>query len=436
MSSTRRLVPTEHASLTAAVADGLLPTERAWIDFKREFYPSTWPTDAQAKAQLRAKKHRDLATDMAAMAVSGGFLVVGVEEHKKAKTFTPYPATLYPGMREAIDALARDLIDPPVYVEITEAEDPANLGYGFLIIEVLESPVAPHRVDGVYWGRSDTGNIRLSDDEVERLMVARGRSTERIVAALQTTVKCDPIAELARGTAHLYFTAISTRGWPDMFARYAKDNQAGIDLAQRCREVAATVHAAGHIPAGVDYTVIYQNTTNCRRSAKTGGMWLTSWNGQPREGIDHMVGVDDDGAIRMIELSAGSLDNGLSGLMQLAQSTGAPGFPPGNGRVLYQELIRLRVIDMLHLVAVLSQDVGYVGTWMIGVRVDQLKDHVAGDQRGRFPAAAPAAFDDEVYQATTTVSRGQLAAAPTVAAEILRRLYRGLGVERQLDSTN
>lgn len=328
MSSTRRLVPTDYTSLSAAVTGGLLPAERAWIDFKREFYPSTWPTDPQAKAQLRDKKHRDIATDMAAMAVYGGFLVVGVEEDKKAKTFTPYPAPLYPGMRESIDALARDLVNPPVYVEITEAEDPANPGHGFLVIEVPESPVAPHRVDGIYWGRSDTGNIRLSDEEVERLMVARGRRTERIVAALQTTVESDPVAESERRTAHAYFTAIPTRGWPDMFARYARDSQAGIDLAQRCREVAATVHAAGHLPAGTDYTPVYQNTTNYRRSAKTGGMWLTSWNGQPREGMDHMVGGDDDGPIRMIEFGAGSLDNGLSALMELARNTGAPGFPP------------------------------------------------------------------------------------------------------------
>lgn len=103
---------------------------------------------------------------------------------------------------------------------------------------------------------------------------------------------------------------------------------------------------------------------------------------------------------------------------------------------MYQELIRLRIIDMLHLVAALSQDVGYAGTWMIGVRVDELKDHIAGDLRGRFPSAVPAAFDDDVYQATTTVNRGQLADAPTVAAELLRRLHRGLGVERQLDGTN
>ena len=63
-------------------------------------------------------------------------------------------------------------IDAPVRVT-TRTIDSATAGCGYLGVIVPASPDAPRMVEGVYRGRGDTTNIRLSDAEVRRIRDSR-----------------------------------------------------------------------------------------------------------------------------------------------------------------------------------------------------------------------------------------------------------------------
>ena len=88
--------------------------------------------------------------------------------------------------------------------------------------------------DFTYWGRSETGRIRLGDDQVERLITARARRSERLTAEMKATVDISPIHYVESREPSFYFTAVPARGWPDMFAEYTRDQEARQRLIQRC----------------------------------------------------------------------------------------------------------------------------------------------------------------------------------------------------------
>ena len=92
-------------------------------------------------------------------------------------------------------------------------------------------------VDRSYWGRSETGKVRLSDQEVERLILDRNGYSGRIVEAMQATAESDPISLPWQG-CHFYFTAVPATGWVDMFADYTRDHSSQMKLSQFCANLA------------------------------------------------------------------------------------------------------------------------------------------------------------------------------------------------------
>jgi hypothetical protein len=171
----------------------------------------------------RERVSLELAKDLASMAVLGGYLVYGVKEDKARHLFEVDDMQLPAGLHETVDAVARDRITPPLSVVPTLAPNPETNTTGFLVVEIPSSPDAPHMADSIYWGRSETGKVRLADEQVERLMRTRDRQSERLAEAMQDTVRSDPLANDRGPGCHFYFTAVPATGRPDMFAGYARD---------------------------------------------------------------------------------------------------------------------------------------------------------------------------------------------------------------------
>lgn len=115
---------------------------------------------------------------------------------------------------QAADQVARDFIDPPLLVAPTLLINPSSPGQGMMVIDVTESPWAPHQVGGIYYGRSETGKVKLTDDEIERLILRRGRADQGLQDAMAATLAADP--EPGTEAAHLYLTAVPPQGQPDM----------------------------------------------------------------------------------------------------------------------------------------------------------------------------------------------------------------------------
>jgi hypothetical protein len=151
--------------------------ESLHLDLKRDAYLHT--------DQGRKKA----AQDMAAMSIYGGSILLGVEENSDtglAERVTPVPLA---GLPEWISQIATMRIRPPLHVQTRVLNDPDDASRGVVIIDVPVSPVAPHQIDGSYFGRSGRCNTRLEDAEVERLIRQREDRTNRIREILAATAE-------------------------------------------------------------------------------------------------------------------------------------------------------------------------------------------------------------------------------------------------------
>jgi hypothetical protein len=86
------------------------------------------------------------------------------------------------------------------------ATRPPGCGYGYLEVVVPASADAP-QVDGIYYGRSDTGKCRLSDQQVERLMRERDQQRHGAEEGLRALMAADPYIGDTRVHPHLFVYA-------------------------------------------------------------------------------------------------------------------------------------------------------------------------------------------------------------------------------------
>jgi hypothetical protein len=401
-----RSVPLTYHELAAALQAGVFPRERSWIDFKRRLYPEG--ADA-GDGPARERASLELAKDLASMAVLGGYLVYGVKEDKARHLFEVDDMQLPAGLHETVDAVARDRITPPLSVVPTLAPNPETNTTGFLVV-FPQSPDSPHMADSIYWGRSDTGKVRLADEQVERLMRTRDRQSERLAEAMQGTVRSEPVKIGRDGCCHFYFTAVPATGWPDMFAGYARDHASRMRLMQRCSDLQDEIRQTE--PSRPD--AAFGGMIRDRRSQQVAAGWLSTWDGPARNGRGRTVGVDDDGPIRYINIGTGG-----------RLSTDA---------LIVRDLnLMYQTRDIIRLVAALSDDVGYSGSWLLGVHLDQLYGHVSEvtDSYG-FPAGL-VSWDGSDYTQTTRAAAVEIRENPApITARLMRPLMRGLGTEALL----
>lgn len=179
----------------ALAAQGGMLKETQWVELKQQLGPSKNETNIE------------LARDLASLSVTGGVLIVGLED----KTFEAVGCDIS-GMADRISQVASMRVHPPLSPVIYPAiQHPADESRHVLVVEVPVSPLAPHMVDGSYWGRSSTGKRKLSDAEVRRLMQARTSSQTAFKERLLAMVHQDPLASAIEGhptgNGHIYLLA-------------------------------------------------------------------------------------------------------------------------------------------------------------------------------------------------------------------------------------
>ena len=412
-----RAVPLIYAGLADSIAAGAFPHERTWIEFKRRLFPEGAEV---ADGAVRAKVSEELAKDMASLAVLGGFLVYGVKEDKAKHLFTADEMHLTVGLHETVETIARNRITPPLTIVPTLVKNPDDTTRGFLVIEVPASPDSPHMVDGIYWGRSETGKVRLTDPEVERLILARTSYSGRITDAMLATAESDPISGPWQG-CHFYFTAVPATGWPDMLVDYTRDRASRMELSQFCANLASQF-ARGE-QAQRPLPVAFDNMNSEWRSQKVPAGWIGSWSADPQDGNGRAVGVDDDGIVRFINLGPyGPRSPGLHGVV-----------PGDRGPRFVREInVLFETWDMIRLVAALSDAVGYRGSWLIGVDLDHLGGHMSqlNDFSAGYLAGSGIAWEKAGYSYATKAAALEIREKATlVTARLLRQLLRGLGTE-------
>ncbi len=382
-----RWIPTTEDELQAALSDRLL-VEGHHVDFKKM-------SAAGDKANL------GLAIDLASFAVDGGVIVVGVDEATNPPTASPIRLA---GMKERIDQVGRSRVEPPLLVvchEIPAAA--AQSGMGYLVISVPASPMAPHMVDGVYRGRGDSTNIRLSDAEVRRIRDQRRQAEFDIRSILRAEVERDPISGDGRNSGHLFVVAEPVFADAEMLLPVAGEKwREWLSGTFRDRAPRLTAEWAPDISSA--FRVV--------RGQR--GWALRSWNGErasaasDREDSALELEVNENGGLRLYSARATDIFR-------------------DDVPVIIEVVIfglAYRVVDWARTIAAESR---FVGNWRFGIAVTRISGarSLTIVQRS-FMSDAPK-FDDDEYEAWTEATYAELDGDPDRVVECLvGRLNRAL----------
>lgn len=387
-------VPVTASELEAAVRDGIL-TESLHFDAKRDL-------------ETGAKGNRALAVDMAAMAVNGGLLAIGVAEERgqSGNVLIPKPVALA-GLRERISQIGLSRIDPPLTV-VTRELPTGDAASGYLLILVPPSPDAPHMVDGQYRGRGDTTNYVMGDAEVRRVQAQRRGSRLDIRAELERAVAADPSPPELRTQAHLFIVARPlTPTSPSMLQM-----QIGPDWRKWIRE---TIHGQPSLGRyspdlpGVDPIVRRPN-----------GWAVASYP------ISATRTIDQDEVARGAEDDLLELEIDEDGSLRLFCGRGSDVDRTGV-RWTFEILIAGLTWRVLRAASSIAGETGYVGNWDLGVALTNARGIASNAIADRMFREARLPFAADDYRSTTQATYAEITEnRHAVMQRLLGRLNRAL----------
>lgn len=395
-----RWTPDAWSDVVEAAAGGLLD-ESHWVDLKQELPAG------------KRTHNTELAQDLASLAVDGGLLVVGIEDHnsRAGKVRGVELAKL----ADRVDQVARDKVRPSLVVRSHEVPDPDRPGWGCLLVHVPPSAEAPHMVDYVYYGRGDRANVRLGDEQVRAIIEDRRRSRTDVLVELRRMADDDPIAADERQLGHLYLLA-----QPETAAE-----EALVGLLARGDAVRVIQELLGSVGRERGSSTGFAPDVHrlLDRVPRAEGLALTSYSAEegPR------------GEQSLLELVV-SEDGGIG--LTCGRGTDAfppTGFPPADEPPT--AVIAMLVLGLAHSVAALAgrladEHAAYQGQWRLGIRMDRLRGVVPLDLLQGHPLHRPGnPYSRDEYERATSASTEELVNTPHAVAErLVAPLLRGLGI--------
>ncbi|MGW5317776.1 AlbA family DNA-binding domain-containing protein [Nocardia thailandica] len=167
--------PLTEAELQQAIDEGALE-ETHYLDLKETLEPGR-------------SANKKIAVDIAAFALDGGTIVIGVDEREDGEPPILAPTKL-DGLAERIELIARTLVHEPVQISSTLiAAENGPTGHGYLVVHVPQSPNAPHMANERFYGRGDKTNRILPQQEVLRLHERRLRDRTNIIAETHRAIE-------------------------------------------------------------------------------------------------------------------------------------------------------------------------------------------------------------------------------------------------------
>lgn len=375
-------IPESEKELERAIEDGDL-VETATFD---------------AKADLPKKgKSKDLAIDVAAMANDGGTLLYGVgeDEHGRLTVLSPIELS---GARERVDHIVRSSISEPPNIETRIIPKESEPGSGYLLVVVPPSPRAPHMVivgkDYRYYGRSDTGNVPLTEGEVARLYERRRRWEIDRETLLDEEIARAPL-EPHGDFAYLHLVARPVVPDEDLLDRTLGNQNAQQFLSQ--------LLAAARKPIVFPTSYVPDLFENMGFERRADG-WATS------EGLDEAGRTLDRSRALDFQVDL----NGGGHLF-----CGRAGDRYGGGRLwIYEDIVAGLTTRFLAVLGGVYAAGKYLGQIDVGVSVTGLKGGVSQITRYNV-TLSPRPFDKEEYCRTSRFSALGLAEAPRSAAREL-----------------
>jgi len=378
--------PRTEAALDSAAKNRDL-VETHVLDVKRELPPKSDPAN------------KELARDLASLAIDGGLLIIGVDEAQNY-ALTPVPLD---GLAERVEQVAGSRIDEPLPLTFIEIESPANPAEGYLLVRVPASPRAPHMVDNRYWGRGDKTKHMLSDAEVERLIARRAGWAVNAEEALTGWMAQDPIEPEKRTNGHLFVVASPVppreRMLLEAITRTGDFTAVFRDLVTRTKH-----NGQSFVPDMPSYLNNFSTTAD-GWAWKSYAVFGDSEEGQraDRESRALMVEICEDGRLRLF-------------CGRAAEQLG-PGY--GAGFYLFDAICLGLNARMVSLASGVSQAAGYLGSWDFGVGVTGI---MGAKSYSRFESnhfAGPSYTADKY----TLTSRASLAEIETGSGPVIERLF-------------
>ncbi|MGL5825766.1 MAG: AlbA family DNA-binding domain-containing protein [Nocardioides sp.] len=396
---TPRWQPADEAALEVAAREGLLE-ETHYLELKE-------------RVDLGKAANRELARDLAAFAVDGGTLVIGVREHDdRAPELVPVKIA---GLAERIEQIAHTAADPPLPITCTSLPAHDRPGMGYLIVQVPATGTAPHMVDGVYMGRGDKTKIRLSDADVSRLHDQRLRAGRAVADLVSEYVARDPVPREVSRQAHLFvvaapvsprpemlLTALPQNGWRPFLAKLLDDGAYPTTSSLPHESpVRPSLRSVSEFARRSDGVALTYNLTPDR------GWNLGATN--PEDIVE--VEVTEDGAIRVLNTRASDTAGGAK------------------SAVLFEEALPDSVRRTVGMAEHIANQTGYLGPWMIGAAMTGIAGLSAyGEGRLLRSPLASVGIDTDEYRQQTTASYVELQQTPgAVTARIVGRFLRSIG---------
>jgi Putative DNA-binding domain len=393
-----RWTPKAWSDVVDAAAGGLLD-ESHWVDLKQGFPAG------------KRTHNTELAQDLASLAVDGGLLVVGIEDHNSHAG--KVCGVELAGLADRVDQVARDKVRPSLVVRSHEVPDPNRPGWGCLLVHVPPSPLAPHMVDYVYYGRGDRANVRLGDEQVRVILEDRRRGRIDVLAELQQMVEDDPIPADEREYGHLYLLAQPETAAEEALVEFLATRNDAIRAIKAIIEPIRQKRSRGATPFQPDLQQLADSMTRAE------GLVLISYSaeeGPRREQSLLELVIREDGGIRL-----------TCGRGTIASQ--APAYPPSTRAVIV-----MLVLGLTHSVAALAgrladEYAAYHGQWRLGIRIDRLRGAVPLDFL-QDPFREPGSpYTRDEYEKVTSASTEELVTASHAVAErLVAPLLRGLGI--------
>lgn len=349
-----------------------------------------------------------LAKNLAAFAIDGGALIVGVEEAGLARVPSLRPVPLL-GLRERVDQVTKSRISPRLSIRAVEIPS-ATTGFGYLVVVVPPSPDAPHMVEGRYWARNDTTKRELTDPEVRRLIHQhqdeRDRSSEVLLAA---EVRRDPLPDDRWPHLHvvaqplhprqemLWEVASRSGGWnswvrenilPSAFLAPAHDERWSVaGRANGCGLFNPGITRDRHVEFDVD--------------------------GEPRRDANDLE-FQDDGGLRLY-------------------SAGVTEQHPDFGPMLADKTVVRLTARLVRAAQVVTETTDYLGSWDLGVAITRLDGLPIASASAR-TGVKGLGFSESEYRQVLRITRETLDADPigVTTRRLLARLGRALDAEAQI----
>lgn len=350
-----------------------------------------------AKRELPGKgKSKDLAIDVAAMANDGGVLLYGVGEDEDDRPTVPRPFKLA-GARERVDQIVRTSISEPPDVQVREIPSDDDPSLGYLVVAVSPSQRAPHMVtvgkEYRFYGRSDTGNVPLTEGEVARLYERRQRWEVDRDAMLDGAIESAPIPP-HEDFAYLHLVARPVVPDEDLYDRASEGQQA-------MQFLSGLISAASSAGAFSSFSPDLYGGHNYERRADG---WAASWGlgiewkerEDPSSVLDLVVGLDGSGRMFCGRAAERRPDHFL----------------------IFEPLVAGLTAKFLAVMGGLYAAGGYSGPVDVGVAVTGLKGGVSYHLRGN-PWVERTPYDRDEYRRTARLPASRLVGDPRGAARTL-----------------